>query len=47
MAQRYVPFTQKKRLELNEIGLGDVFDGFDIDVEDSSSDDVLVYMEAR
>ena len=37
----------KKGLELNEIGLGDVFDGFDIDVEDSSSDDVLVYMEAR
>lgn len=37
----------KKGLELNEIGLGDVFDGFDIDVESCSSDDVLVYMEAR
>ena len=37
----------KKGLELNEIGLGDVFDGFDIDVKSCSSEDVLVYMEAR
>ena len=37
----------KKGLELNEIGLGDIFDGFDIDVKSSFSDKVLVYMEAR
>ena len=37
----------KKGLDADKIGLGDVFDGFDIDVKSCSSDDVLVYMEAR
>ena len=37
----------KKGLDADKIGLGDVFDGFDIDVKSCSSEDVLVYMEAR
>lgn len=37
----------KKGLDADEICLVDIFDGFDIDVKSCSSDDVLVYMEAR
>lgn len=37
----------KKGLGADEICLVDIFDGFDIDVKSCSSDDVLVYMEAR
>ena len=41
------PVYAREGLDADEIGLGDVFDGFDIDVKSCSSDDVLVYMEAR
>lgn len=37
----------KKGLDADEICLVDIFDGFDIDVKSCSSEDVLVYMEAR
>lgn len=41
------PVYAREGLDADKIGIGDVFDGFDIDVKSCSSDDVLVYMEAR
>lgn len=37
----------REGLEASEVTLSDVFDGFDIDVEDSSNNDNLIYMETR
>jgi len=48
-AKKIRPVYAREGLYADKIGLGDVFDGFDIDVRacSPSKNDVLVYMEAR
>jgi len=41
------PVYAREGLDADETALVDIFDGFDIDVKSCSSEDVLVYMEAR
>ena len=41
------PVYSRDGLEANKIGLGYIFDGFDINVQSHALNDILVYMETR